>query len=230
MADEEHLEKDLVCDMMVAEGENQYVYHDVAYAFCSQQCRERFIAAPRLYVRRRRLLEPAPKRLKVIKHNRIILGRPLEHTEFCALKDALQSMMGVLEVSPDGLMNEKPSDLTRYKDGNLMRVPIDALAITYDLLQATAEQLERKCVEFNASPRNDWGDKLLRNYIHYLERCDLQDLEVRIANMSGWETRSRGQTSEFQRVVIPRDYSRKRGVRDLTRQRRKPGGAPDRSQ
>ena len=208
MADAEHLKKDLVCDMMVAEGENQYVYHDVAYAFCSQQCRERFIAAPRLYVGRRGPLEPTLRRLNVIRRRHIVLRLPLRQVEFSELNGALLSMMGVLEVNPVGVIAEERSDLKLHKNGNSMPVSIDALEITYDLLQATAEQLERKCVEFNANPRDDWGDKLLRNYVHYIEKCDLQDLEVRMANTERCERRPRGQASKFQRVARTESYRR----------------------
>lgn len=71
------MERDPVCGMMVGEWEHPFVHRGVGYAFCSQQCRERFSSGPGLYVGRRRLLAPKQQGMEVIKRRRMRLGVPL---------------------------------------------------------------------------------------------------------------------------------------------------------
>ncbi|OGA19195.1 MAG: hypothetical protein A3H32_01310 [Betaproteobacteria bacterium RIFCSPLOWO2_02_FULL_63_19] len=171
------MERDPVCGMMVGEWERQVVYRGVGYAFCSQQCRERFSSSPGLYVRRRRL---APKQIgmEVIKHRRIVLDVPLTHAEFVELKRALLSMMGVMEVWSDKETSDVGGGMQTLEYHAQTFTRIDAVEISYDLLQATAAQIERRLVDLNALPRNGWGEKLQRDFIHYMERCELDDLEA----------------------------------------------------
>jgi len=192
------LERDPVCGMMVGERENQVVYRGVGYAFCSPQCRERFTSAPALYVGRRGLLAPKQKGLEVIRRKRMALGLPLTQAQFVELKGALLSMMGVMAVRPVARMDDRRGDPQRA--GNETRMPhrIEAVDISYDLLQATAEQLERKFVEPNAALSNGWGEKLQRDFMHYLEKCELDDLEIRAAALAGCDGRTRHIDSGFQ--------------------------------
>jgi hypothetical protein len=87
----------------------------------------------------------------------------------------------------------------RVESRNPMTTHIEAVAITYDLLQATAEQLERKCAELNVVPSNRWGEKLQRDFIHYLEKCELEDIQSRAAVLAGGGDRSRRTASGLQR-------------------------------
>ncbi len=179
------LEKDPVCGMMVGEWENQFVYRGIGYAFCSQQCRERFISAPELYVGRRGLLAPKQNGMEVIKRKRMPLSLPLTQAEFFELRGALLSMMGVIAVHPVQRMTEGRLGAQRAESRSSTTMRIEAVAITYDLFQATAEQLERKCAELNVAPSNRWGEKLLRDFIHYMEKCELEDLQSRAAVLAG---------------------------------------------
>lgn len=173
------LEKDPVCDMMVGELEHQIVYRGIGYAFCSQQCRERFIAAPRLYVGRRGLLAPKQNGMEVIRRKHMSLSLPLTQAKFLELKGALLSMMGVMTVQPVDWMTAGEPGARRGESRNSTTMHVEAVAITYDLFQATAEQLERKCAELDVVPSNRWGEKLQRDFIHYLEKCELEDLQGR---------------------------------------------------
>lgn len=193
------LEKDPVCEMMVDEWENQFVYRGIGYAFCSQQCRERFISAPELYVGRRGLLAPKQKGMEVVKRKHMPLSVPLAQVDFFELKGALLSMMGVMAVHSVSPMAEGKPGAPGFENRRSATLHIEALLITYDLLQATAAQLERKCAEFNVVASNRWGEKLLRDFIHYLEKCELEELRNRPVVPAGEAERTRRTASVFQR-------------------------------
>lgn len=201
MAESVRLERDPVCGMMVDEWAHQVVHRGVGYAFCSLQCHERFSSAPSLYVGRRSLLAPKQKGMEVIKRRRIALGAPLTLAQFVELKDALLSMMGVMTVRSVERMVGKGRDLQQSEIDSRMTHRIEQLEITYDLLQATALQLERKIAERNAALSNGWGEKLQRDFIHYLEQCELDDLAIRPAAQAGGDGRTRHVAFGFQRAA-----------------------------
>jgi len=178
------LERDPVCGMMVGERERQVVYRGVGYAFCSQQCRERFISAPRLYVGRRGLLAPKQKGVEVIKRRCMVPASPLTQAQFTELRAALLSMMGVIAVRPVERMVDGRREPWRVEGETPVPPCIEAAEVSYDLLQATAEQLDRKIVELNATLSNGWGEKLQRDFIHYLEQCELEDLVMHATGQS----------------------------------------------
>ena len=206
------LEKDPVCAMMVGEWENQYVYRGIGYAFCSQQCRERFIVVSELYVGRRGLLAPKQNGMQVIKRKHMPLSLPLTQAEFFELRGALLSMMGVTAVHPVERMTEGKPGARRVERTNSTTMRIEAVAITYDLFQATAEQLERRCAELNVAPSNRWGEKLLRNFIHYMEKCELEDLQSRAAILAGGDDRMHRVVSGIQGGARLRTGHRRRDM------------------
>ena len=177
------LERDPVCGMMVGEWERQVVYRGVGYAFCSQQCRERFSSGPGLYVGRHSVWAPKQKGMEVVKRRRMVLAVPLTQARFDGLKGTLLSMMGVIEVRSLARMVDRDCNLQGAESGIQMTIRINALEITYDLLQATAKQLECKIVEQNATLSDRWGDQLLRDFVHYQEMCELDDLQIRDAKL-----------------------------------------------
>jgi len=193
------LERDPVCGMMVDEWDNQVLYRGVGYAFCSQQCRERFTSAPGLYVGRRGLPAPKQKGVEVIKRRRMVLGVPLTEAQFVEMKGALMSMMGVMAVRSGERMADRRCDLQRIESGARMPTRVEAVEIIYDLLQATARQLERKIVDLNATLSDGWGEKLQRDFLHYLEKCELEDLEIRDSALVGWDGRTHRGASGIQR-------------------------------
>lgn len=201
MGESVRLERDPVCAMMVDEWALQVLHHGVGYAFCSQQCRERFDAAPGLYVGRHSLLAPKQKGMEVIKRRRMVLGEPLTQAQFVELNDALLSMMGVMTVRSVERLVDVGRNLQQSEGESRMTGRIEVLEITYDLLQATALQLERKIVERNATLSNGWGEKLQRDFIHYLEQCELDDLAIRPTARAGCGGRARHVAFGFQRTA-----------------------------
>jgi len=185
------LEKDPVCGMTVDQWRDQVVFRGVGYAFCSQQCRERFTAGPGLYVGRRRSLAPKQKGMEVIKRRPFVFAMPLMPPRYVELKGALLTMMGVMAVRPTERMIDRRCDQRRRESGDRADIGIEAVEITYDLLQATAAQIERKMAELNATLSDGWGEKLHRDCIRYLENCELEDLEIRDTVQIRWGSRAR---------------------------------------
>lgn len=150
------LTKDVVCGMQVDSGVNQIVYLGISYAFCSKQCQERFLTNPHLYVGRPGQKAPKQEGLSVIKQRRLRLAQPLSSSQARALSDALQAMMGIQTVSIEG----------------------DSVVIAYDLLQATAEQVEEKLAEIGVQLGEGLAEGLRRAFVHYEEECEIGNLEV----------------------------------------------------
>ena len=214
MGESGRLETDPVCGMMVNESENQLVYRGVGYAFCSQQCRERFASAPGLYVGHHGSLAPKQKGVAVIKRRCIELAVPLPSERFAELKEALASMMGVIAVHPVAAVDDETREFQWFKGQAHVNIEIAGAEITYDLLQATAMQLERRIVELDAILSNRWGERLQRDFIHYLEQCELDDLAIRDTDQEPFGARPRQPAHGFHGGDGPRT---KRVTHDLTR-------------
>lgn len=150
------LTKDVVCGMQVNSGNNQIVYLGAPYSFCSMQCRERFEANPHLYIGLPGHKAPKQKGLSVIKQRRLRLIQPLSPDQARTLVDALQAMMGIQSVS----------------------VESDSVMIVYDLLQATAEQVEEKLADIGVQLGEGLAERLRRAFAHYEEECEVGNLEV----------------------------------------------------
>ncbi len=149
--------KDPVCGTMVDQQQNEIVYLTMHFAFCSQQCKERFLANPHLYIG-----HPGHKVLKqtgreLIKRRTLGLAAPLSEEKTAAVVAGLRAMMGVKNVA----------------------VKEDKVTITYDLLQATAEQIEQQIMKLGASLGKEWADKLRWAFVHYLEETEVQSIEER---------------------------------------------------
>jgi hypothetical protein len=52
------------------------------------------------------------------------------------------------------------------------------MTVTYDLLQATAEQIEAVLAEAGARLGNGWAERLRRGFVHYTEECEIGQLQV----------------------------------------------------
>lgn len=148
--------EDYVCGMQVNEGENQIMYRGGSYSFCSRQCRERFQTNPHLYVGIAGQKAPKQEGVSVIKQRRLRLAYPLLSGQEKMLVDALQTMMGIQAASVEG----------------------ERVTITYDLLQATEEQIENKLAEIGIQLGDGFADRLRRAFVHYEEECEAGNLEV----------------------------------------------------
>lgn len=141
-----------VCHMMVDENSLTMEYKDHIYAFCSLQCRERFESNPNLYVG-----YPAPKKHghEIIKKRKLKLSVPLTDDQRFVIESELKSMMGIKSI---------------YFES-------DYLSISYDLLQATVEQIESAIEHTGNALHHGLGMKLKQDFIHYIEESELDNLE-----------------------------------------------------
>lgn len=149
--------KDPVCGMEVAPAQFETIFEGLHYAFCSEQCRQRFVANPHLYIGVPGEKAPRQKGEELLKRRRFQLDTPLASQGAVILIDELSAMMGVKAVA--------------ILDDN-------TVIITYDLIQATAEQLEAKMVEVGVKLGEGWAERLRRGFVHYTEECEVGNLEA----------------------------------------------------
>ena len=148
--------KDPVCRMEVAATSFATEYAGIAYAFCSAQCKERFLANPQLYIGFPGHKAPAQKGREIIKRRRLLLSLPLDAMQAEKVKRALLEMMGMHEVCIEG----------------------DKLEVQYDLMQVTTGQIADKLALIGADLGGGWMDRLKLAFINYLEETEMSGLEV----------------------------------------------------
>lgn len=149
--------KDPVCGMGVAPTQLETIYEGLHYAFCSEQCRQRFTTNPHLYIGVPDEKAPKQKGEERLKRRRFELEIPLAAQGAVILIDELRAMMGVKAIA--------------IEDDNMV-------IITYDLIQATAEQLEAKMLEVGVKLGEGWAERLRRGFVHSLEELEVGNLEV----------------------------------------------------
>ena len=150
------LVRDPVCHMQVPAVSFAMEYLGINYAFCSEQCRDRFLANPHLYIGFPGRKAPAQEGVEVVKCRKIRLACPLDTAQSRQIYDALTDMMGVRNVHIDG----------------------GKLDIQYDLIQVTEEQIENKLASVGAALGQGWADRLKRAFIHFEEEFEIDNLEV----------------------------------------------------
>ncbi|MHB1084867.1 MAG: YHS domain-containing protein [Thiobacillus sp.] len=150
--------QDPVCGMQVSLDSYAMEHLGMHYAFCSRQCQDRFKANPHLYVGVPGQMAPKHQGMEVVKQRRFRLEQPMPDTDAAILVEALGSMMGIKHIEVAG----------------------DIVSITYDLLQATAEQIEA-CIMGQVGLRlgTEWSVWLQRGFVHYLEEVEVGNLEVK---------------------------------------------------
>lgn len=148
--------KDPVCEMMVDPHNIEIVYQQMHFAFCSEQCKERFLVNPHLYIGYPG--EKAPKQAgkKVIKRHRIRLDHTLTANEATIVYGALNSLMGIKELL---VMN-------------------NTIDISYDLLQTTLQQIEDELMTIGVELGGDWVNRLRRSLLHKSEKLQLDSMEI----------------------------------------------------
>ncbi|MCW9046647.1 MAG: YHS domain-containing protein [Gammaproteobacteria bacterium] len=134
---------------------NTIMHNGKTYYFCSDQCRNRFEANLHLYIGLPG--HPAPKQHghEVIKKRSLKLKRPLTENQSSVIVTDLENMMGIKNV----------------------HVEAGCIYITYDLLQATVEQIEMTIVKTGEKLGSGLAENLKRAFIHYLEETELENLE-----------------------------------------------------
>jgi YHS domain-containing protein len=147
--------KDPVCDMTVEGDAFETAYEGIRYFFCSEQCRERFLATPHLYVGYPGHPSPRQRGVQVVKRRRLMLDHPLSAHEADLLREDLRGMMGVREIHVDGRQAE----------------------ITYDLMAVTAELIEARLVSIGLRLGQEWPERLRLGFIHFIEESEVLGLE-----------------------------------------------------
>ena len=132
------------------------VYQGMHISFCSDQCFERFNTNPHLYVGVPGQHAPKQQGTRIIKHRCFRLESPLPNEQAQVLSDAINAMMGIEKIAIEGRI----------------------VRVTYDLLEATAEQIEKSIIEVGVLLGGKWTDKLIRAVTHYAEDCESANLEV----------------------------------------------------
>lgn len=148
--------KDYVCGMRVQKDEISVDYQSIHYAFCSEQCRERFQQNPHLYIGFPGNKASKQKGDVILKSRKLRLDEPLSADVAKKVLDNIQAMMGINHIEIDG----------------------DIIDITYDLLQATESQIEGEIVATGGSLGNDLAERLRRAFVHFMEETYLDNLEV----------------------------------------------------
>ncbi len=73
--------KDPVCGMVVGEHKVEMTYAGVHYAFCSNQCRDRFESNPHLYIGQPGHKAPKQKGVEILKRRHFKLEQSLSLTD-----------------------------------------------------------------------------------------------------------------------------------------------------
>lgn len=126
------------------------------FAFCSEQCKERFLANPHLYIGKPGERAPGQSGQRVVKRRRLNLELPLSDDQAKVVTEQLMSMMGIYNVE----------------------ITDNELVITYDLLQAKLEQVEAELQKAGALLGQGWGERLQRAFVHFLEETEVASREV----------------------------------------------------
>lgn len=145
-----------VCGMEVSPRQNEITFQQMHFAFCSAQCRERFLAHPHIYTGYPG--QPAPKqegRVR-LKRRRIHLAHPLSAEGAVLVQELLGGLMGVDDAAVSG----------------------DTIIVTYDLLQVSLKELEQALAEAGARLGGHWAERLHRALIHESEEEELDAQEV----------------------------------------------------
>lgn len=152
---EENKVEDPVCKMKVNSGNLPFKHMGIEYSFCSQQCHDRFSANPQLYIGLPGKPSPKQHDMHIIKRRILKLNEIIPENIAIDIEVELKKMMGIKEVTIDK---------------NIVR-------ITYDLLEATSEQIEAAIGASGGELMMGWGNKIKRAFIHYLEESELDILE-----------------------------------------------------
>lgn len=146
---------DPVCKMEVESGKLSFSYQGIEYSFCSQQCQDRFSANPHLYIGQPGKPSTKQHGKNIIKCRILKLDENVPADVAKIINSELRKMIGIKEVTIDK---------------NIVR-------ITYDLLEATIEQIETTIEATGEKLTADWTEKFKRAFIHFLEETELDTME-----------------------------------------------------
>jgi len=139
-----------VCGMIANEEISSVEHHKMYFHFCSEQCRDMFVARPSLY----RIKAAGKDRNEILKRRTMRLAEPLGKAGAELLIPYLEELMGVKEVEFEG----------------------DKVHITYDLLQVTESQIENVLLEVGVQLGGSWLERFRRGWTYDHEEIELDNL------------------------------------------------------
>ena len=148
--------RDPVCEMLVPEQQHAAEYNGMHFAFCSLQCRERFMDTPHLYIGNAGHKAPKQEGIEAVKKRTIRLDQPLSSDQITAIHSAINEMMGIKEV----------------------QVTADVIRLRYDLIEVTFAQLESVIVKNGGLLRQRWPDRFWRSCIRFFEKNESRSMSV----------------------------------------------------
>ena len=149
--------KDVVCGMEVNSDDISLDYQGSHYAFCSDQCLERFQLNPHLYIGYPGSEAPKHAGVEVLKKRTLKLAEPFPQEVSDQFIEYIEAMMGIHSIKING----------------------NCIDITYDLLQATELQIEKKITEAGLVLGDNLMEKIRRAFVHYMEEVEVGSLEAR---------------------------------------------------
>ena len=138
-----------VCSTPVGLEECVVEHHKVYYHLCTDQCKETFLARPRLYIGKPGAERPVKMKLRTLK-----LVDPVSQQSAGLITEQLMALKGVKNVTIES---------------NLIHV-------TYDLLQVTEQRIEERLNHTDAKLGSGWLERLGRAWIHYSEDTELDNM------------------------------------------------------
>jgi len=149
--------KDVVCGMEVDSDDISLDFLDCHYAFCSKQCLERFQLNPHLYIGFPGSEAPKHAGIEVLKKRTLKLAEPFPEEVTDQFIEYIEAMMGI----------------------NYIEIKGNCIEITYDLLQATELQIEKKITETGIVLGEDLMEKIRRAFVNFTEEIEVESLEAR---------------------------------------------------
>jgi len=140
-----------VCDMETGTGQYALEYRKMFFHFCTEQCRETFLAHPGLYSGNR-----VREYGEIIKNRTLYLAKSLDVDTQQAASEYLQGLMGIKDIQAVGRK----------------------FTLRYDLLQLTLAQVEKALSQVNVQLDNGWWQRLRRNWVRNIEANELENLAI----------------------------------------------------
>lgn len=151
---------DPVCGDAVEQSSYLAEHLGAHFLFCSEQCKERFLSHPGLFVGCPGEKAPRQEGQEIIKQRCMRLAFPLDSGKAEKIQDILQDLLGVKSSA----------------------VGSDHIDISYDLLLISAEEIEEKIIACGEELGHRLRDRLERVFIHAEEQNEISSIEVHYQN------------------------------------------------
>jgi len=142
-----------VCDMGRQHSTLCVEHFGITYHFCSAQCRQNFLAHPRLYVGMKSVKQSGRA---IVKQRKFRVGNVLQAEQKQQLQSKLTELMGIQSVD--------------IHDGTIF--------VAYDLLEVSAQQIQSSLEKIGVALGSTWSTRLQLAWIEYIEENELDNLSL----------------------------------------------------